>query len=137
MSAEPKHPWRLDTNDRYRDVVRTVMGLSTASLLLPVFFAREFLGIESKTALKTVFGAGVYWSWGLLSLSILAGIIFLYLSAKWVRLAWDQPVGILGISASENCVERTMEICFWVTAIAFIVGLGLIVQFFVTYAAHP
>ncbi len=137
MSAEPKHPWRLDTNDRYRDVVRTVMGLSTASLLLPVFFAREFLGIESKTALKTVLGAGVYWSWGLLALSILAGIFFLYLSAKWVRLAWEQPVGIFGITASENCVERTMEVCFWVTAIAFIVGLGLIVHFFVTYAAHP
>ncbi|MBI4191101.1 MAG: hypothetical protein HY525_11260 [Betaproteobacteria bacterium] len=137
MSAEPKHPWRLVTNDRYRDVVRTVMGLSTASLLLPVFFAREFLGIESKMPLNTVFGAGVYWSWALLGLSVFAGVLFHFLSAKWVRLAWDQPVGIFGIPASENFIERAMDVCFWATALAFLVGLGLIVRFFVTYAAHP
>ncbi len=136
MTGEPKHPWRLDTNDRYREVVRTVMGLSTASLLLPVFFAREFLGIDSKIPLKTVFGTEVYWSWGLLGLSILAGVLFHFLSAKWVRLAWDQPVGVFGIPASEHFNERAMEVCFWATALAFMVGLALIVTFLVTYAAH-
>ena len=113
------------------------MGLSTASLLLPVFFAREFLGVEAKTPLIAVFGAGVYWSWLLLGLSILAGVVFHFLSAKWVRLAWEQPVGIFGISASENFIERAMDVCFWVTALAFLGGLGLIVKFFVTYAMHP
>jgi len=137
MSAEPKYPWRLDTNDRYREVVRTVMGLSTASLFLPVFFAREFLGIESRTALKTVLGASVYWSWVLLGLSILSGIVFHYLSAKWVRLAWEQPVTVLCIAASENFVEKAMEACFWFTGVAFVAGLFFIVQFFATYAAHP
>jgi hypothetical protein len=136
MSAEPKYPWRLDTNDRYRDVIRAVMGLSTASLLLPVFFAREFLGIDSKTALKTVFGASVYSSWVLLAVSILGGVFFHYLSAKWVRLAWEQPVGILGVSASEGCVEALMEWAFWVTNLAFAFGLALILYFFVTYAAQ-
>lgn len=137
MSAEPKYPWRLDTNERYREVVRTVMGLSTASLLLPVFFAREFLGIEAKTPLNTVFGAGVYWSWVLLGLAILAGVLFHFLSAKWVRLAWDQPVGIFGFSASDKFVERAMDVCFWITVFAFVIGLGLIMKFFVTYAGRP
>lgn len=137
MSAEPKYPWRLDTNDRYREVVRTIVGLSTASLLLPVFFAREFLGIESTTALKSVFGAGVYWSWILLGISIVNGIIFHYLSAKWIRLAWEQPVTVFCVPASDNFIERTMEVCFWTTSISFVVALFLIVQFFATYAAHP
>jgi hypothetical protein len=113
------------------------MGLSTASLLLPVFFAREFLGIESKMALKVVFGAGVYWSWLLLGISILSGIFFHYLSAKWIRLAWEQPVTVFCIPASDNFVEKAMEVCFWATGIAFVVALALIVQFFVTYAAQP
>jgi len=137
MSAEPKYPWRLATNDRYREVVRTVMGLSTASLFLPVFFAREFLGIASTTALKTVFGAGVYWSWILLGISLLSGIVFHYLSAKWVRLAWEQPVTVFCVRVSDDFIEKAMEVCFWVTSIAFIVALVLIVQFFATYAAHP
>src|SRR5258708_2355517 len=112
------------------------MGLSTASLLLPVFFAREFLGIESKTALRTVFGAGVYWSWILLGLSILSGIVFHSLSAKWVRLAWEKPVTVFCVPASDNFVEKALEVCFWITGIAFVVALMLIVHFFATYAAH-
>ena len=62
--AEPQYPWRLDTNDRYRETVTTAMSLSTAALLLPVFLAREFLGIKSDVALKNVFTCAVYWSWG-------------------------------------------------------------------------
>ena len=34
MKSEPLCPWRLDTNDRYRETVTTIMGLSTAALLL-------------------------------------------------------------------------------------------------------
>ncbi len=137
MDTGPKYPWRLATNERYREVIRTLMGLSTASLLLPVFFAREFLGIKSTTPLKDVFGVGVYWSWGLLVFAVLAGVIFHFLSAKWVRLAWGQPAGIFTIGVSENFIERAMEVCFWATTLAFLLGLALIVRFFVTYEAHP
>lgn len=137
METKPKYPWRLDTNERYREVVRTLMGLATASLLLPVFFAREFLGIEATIPLKRVFGTGVYWSWVLLVLAIFAGVLFHFLSAKWVRLAWGQSAGVFGIPASENFIENAMEVCFWTTAVAFIVGLVLVIEFFVTYEARP
>ena len=43
--GEPRYPWRLDTNDRYREVVRTIISLSTASLAVPVFFLRNILSI--------------------------------------------------------------------------------------------
>ena len=94
MTEEIKEPWKRDTNSKYSEVVKTIMGLSTASLLLPVFMAREFLGIETKKPLVDVLGCSVYWAWGLLALSIFASIFFLYLSAKWIRIAWGKEAGI-------------------------------------------
>ena len=137
MDAQPKYPWRLDTNERYREVVRTLMGLATASLLLPVFFAREFLGITSTKPLNAVFSSGVYWSWLFLALTIFAGVLFHFLSAKWVRMAWDQDASVFGIAASENCIERLLEVSLWATVLAFAAGLALVVVFFVTYEARP
>ena len=118
-------------------MVRTLMGLATASLLLPVFFAREFLGLKSTTPLKVVFGTEVYWSWALLVLAIFAGVLFHFLSAKWARLAWGQSAGIFGIAVSESCIEGSMEFCFWTTVLAFLIGLVLVLVFFVSYEVHP
>jgi hypothetical protein len=135
MPSEPKYPWRLDTNDRYRETVTTIMGLSTAALLLPVFLAREFLGIKVDVALKNVFTCAVYWSWGLLGFSIFSGVVFCFLSAKWARLAWGEPVGVFGIDASDLFIEWALMVFFWSTALGFLAGLGLTVQFFVSYAS--
>lgn len=133
MNDSPKYPWRLATNERYREVIRLIIGLATASLLLPVFFFREFLHIKKETALVDVFSCSVYWSWGMLGGSILCGIIFHFLSAKWVRLAWGQPVTVFGIGAGENAIELGLHIFFWLTAASFIVGTGLIIDFVITY----
>ncbi|MFX0204220.1 MAG: hypothetical protein ACFFCW_49620 [Candidatus Hodarchaeota archaeon] len=137
MCITPTHPWRLDTNERYRDVVKTIMSLSTASLLLPVFFARNFLAIDAHTPLYSVFTRSIYCSWGMFALSIASGLFFQYLSAKWVRLAWNQPAGIFfSPNTKEDTVERCMEISFWITPIAFIVGLTLTIWFFVTFKVY-
>jgi hypothetical protein len=134
MGTEPKHPWRLDTNDRYRETVTTIMGLSTAALLLPVFLAREFLGIDAKVPLKDVVSGALYWSWGLFGFSIFSAIAFCFFSAKWARLAWDQPVGLFGIGVSDSFIERGLEL-FWCTALAFLEGLALSVYFFAVFGA--
>lgn len=134
MSSEPLHPWRLDTNDRYRETVRTVMGLSTASLLLPVFLARNFLGVPEATPLKHVFSSAAYWSWGLFGASILSGIFFSFFSAKWVRTAWGKPVSVLCRDVSETCIEIALEWFFWLTMLPFLAGLVFSIAFFVQYA---
>jgi len=135
MTEEMKEPWKRDTNSKYSEVVKTIMGLSTASLLLPVFMARDFLGIEAKTPLSKVLGCSVYWAWGLLAISILASIFFLYLSAKWVRIAWGKEAGIFwSKSTSESTVETLMEVSFWVSILLFGAGLFLTILFFVKYA---
>jgi hypothetical protein len=135
MREEIKEPWKLDTNSKYSEVVKTIMGLSTASLLLPVFMARDFLGIESKTPLIEVLGCSVYLAWFFLSASILASIFFLYLSAKWVRIAWGRKAGIFWLkNTSESTVEFVMEISFWSSVLLFGAGLISTIYFFVKYA---
>jgi len=135
MTEEIKEPWKRDTNSKYSEVVKTIMGLSTASLLLPVFMAREFLGIETKNPLVDVLGCSVYWAWGLLAFSIFASISFLYLSAKWVRIAWGKEAGIFwSKNTSESTVETLMEISFWSCVLLFGIGFFLTIMFFVNYA---
>ena len=131
MQSKPKYPWRLDTNERYREVARTIMGLATASLFLPVFLAREFLGVMTGTSLAIEPGISVFClAWSLFGLSIFSGIVFHYLSTKWVRIAWAKDFTVLGCKASENFVERSMEVFFWATALAFMVGLIGVLVFF-------
>lgn len=128
---EPKHPWRLDTNNRYGEVVKTLIGLSTASLLLPVFFTRNFLLVGAETPLKDVFSYSLYFAWILLALSILSGVFFQYLSAKWVRLAWGQPAGLFfSENTKEETIERWMEFSFWSCVIAFLSGIFITIYFF-------
>src|SRR3546814_8563100 len=91
MAGDLKYPWRIDTNDRYRELVAVILSLSTGALLLPVFLARKFLGISEKTPLKEALTCTTYWAWICLAASILSCIIFQFFSTKWVRLAWGQP----------------------------------------------
>jgi TRAP-type C4-dicarboxylate transport system permease small subunit len=113
------------------------MGLATAALLLPVFLAREFLGVEVKTALKDVLSSSAYWSWGFLLLALFSGVVYHYLSAKWVRLAWDQSASAFGIKLSDSSAGRALEVSFWTTVLAFFGGLVLILVFFASYVPHP
>src|SRR6266516_1635967 len=132
---KPNYPWRLDTNERYREVVRSIMGLATASLLLPVFFARDFLGIDPRTPLIRVFTSSLYWAWALLGLPVFSGVVFHYLSTKWIRLAWGQEEKVFWRKVTDQFIDRALDISFWVTVFAFIAGLILILVFFSTVAS--
>jgi hypothetical protein len=134
MNNQLKEPWKIDTNGKYTDVVKTIMGLATASLLLPVFMAREFLGISSEKPLAEVFSCSIYWAWILLGVSISAGVFFQYLSAKWVRIAWGKEAGIFfSKNTKESTVELWMEISFWSCVLLFGLGLVLTLVYFVSY----
>jgi hypothetical protein len=130
-----KHPWRLDTNARYRDVIKMIFGLTTASLLLPVFFARDFLSIQHSIALKDVFTTSIYLSWGFFILSILFSLLFHYFSASWIRLAWEQPTKFFWFPVKDNLVEICLDITFWGSIFSFLGGLILLISFFLTFSA--
>lgn len=135
MNEQLKYPWRIDTNDRYRELVALLIGLSTAALLLPVFFVREFLRNADGRPLIEILPSTTYWSWILLGIAILSGIVFNFFSAKWVRLAWEQPVTVLWCSASEKIVERVLEWSLWLCILGFLGGVALTLLSLVSHAA--
>ena len=133
--GEPRHPWRLDTNDRYREVVRTIISLSTASLVVPIFFLRNILSIPNNKSLLDILDWTVVASWILLFISVIFGLVFYYASAKWIRLAWGQSTGFFGFSTNESIVEAVLDFSFWGSVITFAIGLGMILWFIITFAA--
>src|SRR5438046_841991 len=108
----PRYPWRLDTNSRYKDAIKIVMDLSTASLVLPMFFLRDVLRIPKDQPLIQVLNYRVYCSWLCLTLTLFLGFVFYYASAKWVRLAWGQQAGFFRIATTNEFVERVLDISY-------------------------
>jgi hypothetical protein len=132
MSEAPRYPWRIDTNDRYRELASLIIGLATAALFVPVFFAREFLGVDDATPLISVFSCSAYLAWLLFAVSILSGLAFHMFSAKWIRLAWEQSASIAGVSLTEKSCEKWLEWTLWIAVLSFILGIGSALWFFLT-----
>jgi hypothetical protein len=139
MAKEPVEPWRLDTNDRYRDFVKMVVSLATAVLVLPVFFLKDVVALPKERPLSDALNDKAYWSWICLALSIACGLAYHYVSGKWVRLAWDQEVAFFAKKSksqeTKNRVETFLECSLWGCILAFVVGLGLTMWFVVTVSS--
>jgi len=133
----PLHPWRLDTNDRYKDAMKIIMDLSTASLVLPIFFLRDILRIPTNESLSQVLNYKIYLSWGCLALALLFGFIFYYASAKWVRLAWGKNVAFFRKRTNNEVVEKVLDISFPGAVISFLLGIGLTLWFVVSFRPIP
>lgn len=125
--AEPEK-WRIETNDRYSKIVAALISLSTASLVLPVLFLREFLGIPKEKALAPYLNGWAYLGWGSLGLSILLGLAYSWFSVKWVKLAWHQKIIL-----SEDTLEIIMDVSFVFMLLFFLAGLVSSVWFFAVF----
>jgi hypothetical protein len=101
----PVKQWMVETNERYSSVVATVISLATGSLVLPVFFLREFLGVPKEKALLPFLNVWAYLGWGCLGGSILLGVIYSWLSVKWVKSAWGEKTCL-----SEGNLECFMDV---------------------------
>jgi len=116
----------VETNDRYSKIVATITSLATASLVLPVIFLRQFLGVPYEKALAPLLNCWAYLGWGLLAPSILLGLVYSWLSVKWVKRAWGQDT-----SFSERGLECMMDWSFVLMWLFFLVGVAATVGFFV------
>lgn len=116
---QPMHPWKIEVNERYLRVVDLLVGLATGCLVLPTLFLREVLGLRDQpiAIFLDAFSYGAIFSF---LLAIALGIAFHYVSAKWVKAAWGQPVKFVG-----SKLELVMDVMFWLTVCAFMGGLGL------------
>jgi hypothetical protein len=120
--------WRIDTNNCYSKVVSTVISLATGSLVLPILFLREFLAVPKDKALSPLLNCTVYLSWVCFSAAILLGLIYSWLSAKWVKLAWNKEIML-----SESTLERLLDTTFVGMLLLFLAGIFSIVWFFAAY----
>jgi len=115
----PENEWKLKTNAEYQEAMKIVMNLSTASLVLPIFFVKNFTHYQCINNLSSL----AIWSWALLVLSIASGLGFHYASAKFVKIIYGGKV-----FWQEKTVERLRD--FFIGSAVFCFMAGVIVALF-------
>jgi len=133
MNDKLIYPYRLDSNARYREVVKFVMTYALASITVPILFARNILILPTNVSLLSIFDWEVYLSWFFCVLSILSGLVFYYASAVWIRLAWGEPSNLFGCKIGDNCTERILDCTFWLSILFCGIGFALIIRFFLLF----
>jgi hypothetical protein len=124
---QPRYPWFLDANDRYREVVRSIIGFSTAALVVPFFFLKSFPIQPVPESIGDLLSWEVYLSWAFLGLAIILGFLYYYASAAWVWIAWGQDAYFFGKVLEQDGfkkVDTCLRYSFWGCAISF--GLGIV-----------
>ncbi len=125
---EPKEKWRIETNDRYQRVIGIIISLASGVLFLPLLLLKDILPIPKTGAAFDHLTLSVIMGWSLLGLSILSGVIFNYLSVKWVKQAWGQEIWF-----TSSRLEKLLDWTFWITAACYILGLIMIIYFASTF----
>ncbi len=116
--------WRIEVNDRYREIVDILIGLASAALILPAIFLRTFLGIEETDPVLKYLDWRAFSSLAAFGLVVAIGLVFHYTSVKWVKATWGQPLKV-----SNKTLETTLDWCFWLAVIAFGAGILLFLWF--------
>jgi hypothetical protein len=116
--------WRIETNKRYSEIVSSVTTLATGSLVIPIALIRQIVGVKEGEAIGPKLSWHVYVSWITLGLSVLLGLSYSWLSAKWIKAACGQKTA-LGVT----WLERLMDWLFVLMLLSFVVGIVLLVRF--------
>lgn len=130
----PEDEWKLKVNSNYQEVMKTLVTLVTASLVLPIFFIKNFLNLGPTEALKLHLRASAYWSWGFLFASLLCGMLFYWASAKFVKVVcggremW--PKNWFGF-APEKFFEEFRDVAAILVVVLFLSGILAAYCFFV------
>ena len=78
--------WKSTVNANYQDVMKTFMNLVTASLVLPLFLVRNFLGVPEGQSITSYLRRSAYFSWVSLFLSLVCCMVFFVASAKYLKV---------------------------------------------------
>ncbi len=129
----PKDEWKLKANANYQEVMKTLVTLVTASLVLPVFFVKNFIKVpEGEMGLYLRTHCEAVWSWVFLSCSLLFGMLFYVASSKFVKaVCGGYATSKKGrVSDPERCWEKVRDISGVLTGVMFIAGLVAALLFF-------
>ena len=134
MSSCPDQ-FKLDVNDRYQKGVALVTSLSTASLILPILFLKDIVNVTGNQTVADALTSDVYLGWKMLAASIFLGVLYYFLSAKWVKLAWGKSTDIFWVPVSEGVVEYLLDTSYLIMMICFGGGMYYILSFVVEYSS--
>lgn len=123
---EQMREWKSRANAEYQKVIASIFSLSSAALVLPTLFLKDFVGLPAGVPLLTAVSCSVVVAWVLLFISIACCLVFYYASAKWLKLAYGGTV-----KWSEGAIERLLDIAFWAAGGTFMLGLGVLLHFMV------
>lgn len=122
--TEHREQWKIDVNERFQKLVDLLIALSTAGLVLPAIFLKDYLGIPEHNPLLMYYDRQAFRSVGSFLLAIMFGIIYHYTSTKWVKSAWGQPT-FLG----SRTLERMLDWTIGLMALSFVLGLVFFLKF--------
>ena len=120
-------------NANHQEVIKTLMSLTTASLVLPFLFIRNFLGVPEGERIAKYPPRSAYWFWGLLFLSLLCDMVFFYASAKFIKVvsggteALPKFIKVLSCGIEvlpKDFFEGLRDVAIRGAALFFLVALG-------------
>jgi hypothetical protein len=115
----PENRWKLVVNANYQDVMKTLMNLTTASLVLPFLFIRTFLGVPEGKRLADDLPWPAYGFWGLLLLSLMCDMAFFWASAKFIK-----AVSRGNEDPSEGFFETCRDWAIKVASVSFVLAFA-------------
>jgi hypothetical protein len=136
---QPKHPtamsnsslplkkdeWKLKANANYQEVMKTLMTIMTASLVLPVWFIRNFLPAGQNEPTGKYLYPWAYCSWIFLALALVFGMLFYAASAKFVKVVCGGRE-----TRSESFFENARDWSGGAAVVSFLLGLVFFAVFF-------
>ena len=78
--------WKLVVNTNYQDLIKTLMSLTTASLVVPFFLIKNFLAVPAGKSLSEYLPLAAYCFWAFMFLSLLCDALFFWASAKFLKV---------------------------------------------------
>jgi hypothetical protein len=120
--------WKSKANAEYQKIIASIFSLSTATLVLPTLFLKDFVGLAAGESLRSALSCSAIVAWALLFSSIACCLVYYYASAKWLKRAFGGST-----KWSERSIEICLDITFWAAGGTFVGGLLLLLVFMVTY----
>jgi hypothetical protein len=119
MANDEERKAKIAINDTYQKGVNSILTLSTATLLLPIVFFRDVVGITGKNVIGGYLH-GIISSWIPLLLSIAFCIAFYFFSAVHIKSLHNLDISRFW----KNHSEAFCRWSFWLSATFF--GFGVL-----------
>ncbi len=126
---------KLEVNKQYQETIKIVINLVTASLVLPIVFLKNILGVK-EADIKAQLDPMAYVSWVLLGISLLACVGFYVFSTKFTKAVfgmYTEKEKKLGKQpgAIEHQMENWRDVMALIAAPSAVAGLVCLLIFFV------